>query len=226
MSSTVTMSLVESIKNRRSVRGFQPTLIANETLDEIFSLAQLSPSNCNTQPWKVLLASGKACDELRERMSSAFLSGKAMHSDFPTDLKFEGILRDRQVECAQALYGAMGIERSDKIGRAKATSRNYQFFNAPHVLFITMDKRFNEAIAVDIGIYAQTLMLLMTAHGIGSCAQASIAYYPDIIRDYFELDEGQGILFGISFGYEDESIEANNARTSRAPLNEVIIKKD
>jgi len=220
------MSLIEAINHRRSVRGFTDKTVPKATIDEILLLAQKSPSNCNVQPWQVLLASGSACDSLRNQLSDAFLSGQPMKSDFPTDLKFEGVLRERQVACAQALYGAMGIERHDKVGRAKATARNYQFFNAPHVLFISMPKTFNQAIAVDIGIYAQTLMLLMTAYGIGSCAQASIAYYPDIIRRFFDLDEEQGILFGISFGYEDEKVAANKTRTSRANLDEILVRKD
>lgn len=217
-----TMSLVDAIQNRRSVRGFKKDEIEHSVLQEILTLAQRSPSNCNVQPWQVLLASGPACDELRNKLLSAFSSAKPMKSDFPTDLKFEGVMRARQIECAQALYGAMGIERQDKIGRAKATARNYEFFGAPHVLFISMKKTFNEAIAVDIGIYAQTLMLLMTAYGIGSCAQASVAYYPDIIRDFFGLEEDDGILFGISFGYEDEAVDANKTRTQRAEIKEVV----
>ena len=131
-------------------------------------------------------------------------------------------MRNRQMECAQALYGAMGIERGDRVARMQATARNYEFFNAPHIAFICMDRQFSPAIAVDVGMYAQTLMLLMTAYGIGSCAQASVAYYPDIIREYFNEPEETGILFGISFGYEDASVDANNARTNRADLSEII----
>jgi nitroreductase len=148
-----------------------------------------------------------------------------MNPDFSALPKFEGTMRNRQVECAQALYGAMGIERGDRVARMKATARNYEFFGAPHVLFIGMEKSFSPAIAVDVGMYAQTLMLLMTANGIGSCAQASTAYYPDIIREFFGEDDNLGILFGISFGYEDPEVEANNARTNRADLSEVVNTK-
>ena len=219
------MSLEDAILQRRSVRGFKPDLIPKETLEQIFQLAQQSPSNCNVQPWQVMLASGDECDRLREKMQHAFSTGQAMNPDFASLPKFEGNMRSRQVECAQALYGAMGIERGDKIGRMKATAKNYDFFGAPHVLFIGMKKDFSPSIAVDVGMYAQTLMLLMTANGIASCAQASTAYYPDIVREFFQEDEGLGILFGISFGYEDASVDANNARTTRAQIDEVVNQK-
>ena len=222
MTNIKNLSLLDAISQRRSVRGYKPDLVSQDVLDEIFSLAQKSPSNCNVQPWRVLLASGGQCNELRDKMKKAFMSGSAMNPDFSALPKFEGLMRNRQMECAHALYGAMGIERGDRVGRMQATARNYEFFNAPHIAFICMDKSFSPAIAVDVGMYAQTLMLLLTAYGIGSCAQASVAYYPDLVREYFDEPDNSGILFGISFGYEDVDVKANDARTSRASLDEVI----
>ncbi len=218
-------SLIEAISQRRSVRGFTPKQVPTDTITDILKLAQKSPSNCNVQPWGVLLASGEQCDDLRKQLSQAFTQEQTMNPDFPASAKFSGELRKRQIECAQALYGAMGIERSDKEGRMNASKRNYEFFDAPHVLFITMQRDFSPAIAVDVGMYAQTLMLLMTAHGIDSCAQASVAYYPDIIRQYFNQPDDSGILFGISFGYEDKSIPANKAHTGRVDISDVVTIK-
>lgn len=219
------MSLVEAIKKRRSVRGFKPDAVPQSDIDEILQLAQLAPSNCNTQPWRVFMASGDQCNTIRQQIHEAFTQGKTMQPDFSSLPKFEGVLRDRQIACAQALYGAMGIERGDKNGRMQATARNYQFFDAPHIIFIGMEKNFSPAIAVDVGMYAQNLMLLMTAYGIASCAQASLAYYPEIVRSFFDEDDSTGILFGISFGYEDETVDANAARTNRATTAEVVKKR-
>jgi len=219
------MSLIDAIQTRRSVRGFKPDLVPTPLLEKIFNEAQLAPSNCNVQPWRTLLASGEACNDIRKQLHTAFMKGQPMNPDFEGLPKFEGVQRTRQVECAQALYGAMNIERGDRIGRMKATARNYEFFDAPHVVFIGMNRHFSPAIAVDVGMYAQTLMLLLTAHGIGSCAQASVAYYPEIVRSFFDEPEETGILFGISFGYEDEAVKANNARTTRAPLSEIVVSK-
>lgn len=219
------LSLKDAILNRRSVRGYTAKLIPDAIIDELLELAQKSPSNCNIQPWKVMLATGDQCDALRGEMSKAFEQGKPLDADFPTLPRFTGDEKKRQVECAQALYNAMGIERSDKIGRKNATAKNYDFFGAPHVLFIGMDKSYSPSIAVDIGMYAQTLMLLMSAYGISSCAQASTAYYSSIVKNFFNVDDQVGILFGISFGYEDTNVRANDTRTIRAPLDEVVIRK-
>jgi len=192
-------------------------------LQQVFELAQWAPSNCNVQPWQVYVASGETRDTLKQRFMDGVASGKAMTPDIGFLPSLSGEHRSRQVECAQALYGAMGIARDDKMGRMRATMRNFELFDAPHVCFLGMDKSFGTLMALDVGMYAQTLMLAMTAHGIASCAQGSMGYYPNDVREIFGVDDNIAILFGISFGYEDSSIAANAARTVRAPLTESVI---
>tara|TARA_R110002111_G_scaffold262175_1_gene337271 strand:- start:25837 stop:26526 length:690 start_codon:yes stop_codon:yes gene_type:complete len=221
-----TMSLLDAIYQRRSVRGFLPKAIPEETMREVFVHAQMAPSNCNTQPWKVVVASGDLRDSLRDKFVERATSGIPSKPDFSYVSKFEGAYRGRQVECAAALYGEMEIARDDKAGRSRAMLRNFEFFDAPHVAFLCMDRSFGATIAVDVGIYAQTLMLTMTAHGISSCAMGSLRSHPDLIRDAFGLDEDMGVVFGICFGYEDPEVKANKTRTTRTPLSEAVIFKD
>ena len=99
-------------------------------------------------------------------------------------------------------------------------------FDAPHVLFLGMHEYFSMNSAADRGMYAQTLMLSMTAHGLASCAQGTMGHYPDLVRETFDIEDEIKILFGISFGYEDTSVPANNARTIRAPLEENVFFKN
>jgi len=220
------MSLADAICQRRSVRGFLPKPVPEETLREVFEQAQQAPSNCNTQPWKVMVASGALRDSLREQFMKLTMSGAPLQSDFDYVHKFEGTYRNRQVECAVALYDEMDIARNDKTGRMRAALRNFEFFDAPHVAFLCMDRSFGAAIAVDVGIYAQTLMLAMSAQGISSCAMGSLRSYPHITREAFELEESMGVLFGICFGYEDPDVNANKTRTTRVPLDEAVTFKD
>ena len=210
------------VAQRRSVRGFLPDLVPQEVLTKIFGLAQHAPSNCNVQPWQVVVASGDACREISDKLQAAITSGEPMVADFRQVEKFEGVMRQRQIDTAVALYGNMGIARGDKAGRMKAAMRNYEFFDAPHIAFLSMDKAFAEPVALDMGMYAQTLMLAMTAYGIGSCAQVSVSRYPDIVRDYFDLPDKQGILMGVSFGYEDTKIPANRTVVPRATIEENV----
>jgi nitroreductase len=166
------MTIDEAIRRRRSVRGFLPDEVPEATLREVFELAQWSPSNCNVQPWTPHVVSGEALRRLRDALVGAGMRDEPIKPDWPADGKFTGVHRERQVDAAQQLYGAMGVARSDVVGRKLAYIRNHAFFDAPHAVLIFMPAPFDTREAADIGMYAQTLMLALTARGIASCAQA------------------------------------------------------
>ncbi|HIK74033.1 MAG: nitroreductase [Alcanivorax sp.] len=224
--SAETQSLADALRSRRSVRGFLDKPVPEETLKQIFELAQLAPSNCNIQPWKVFVASGEVRDELRRRMVEKVTAGVPMEPDFePNAGKFSGVYRQRQVDCAVELYNNMGIDRDDKPGRMRAQLRNFELFDAPHVVFIGMEREFGPTVALDVGMYIQSLMLAMTAHGVGSCAQGSMRYFPNDVREIFGEPASTAILVGISFGYEDPEVAANRTRVGRAPLADSVAFK-
>ena len=69
-------------------------------------------------------------------------------------------------------------------------------------------------------MYAQSLMLSLTALGLGSCPQTSLGFHADTVREVLSIDASQKLLFGISFGYVDETAAANRCRTVCATVAE------
>lgn len=223
MSSTpATMTLEQAILQRRSVRGYLQKDVPQDVLDAIFSLAQQAPSNCNVQPWRVYVASGELKNRLRDQMVKNVMAGVPFNPDYEYADTFTGDYRTRQVACAMELYGSMGIERGDKEGRMRAMLRNFEMFDAPHVVFIGMDKCFGASVAIDVGMYMQNLMLVMTAYGVSSCPQGTMRYYPDLVREAFDIPADVNILLGISFGYEDPAVPANKTRVGRVDLGSAV----
>jgi len=210
------------VRARRSVRGFTDERVPESTLQQIFETASWAPSGTNVQPWQVYVASGEVRDRFREAFLERALNKVAVITDHPGDGKLDDPWRARKRACARALYGAMDIEWEDREGRKRAAMRNYEIFDAPHVAFLGMHERFSTQSACDVGMYAQTLMLAMTAHGVSSCAQGTLRNHPDLVREMFNIPSDIKILFGISFGYEDTSVPANDARTVRADLDETV----
>jgi nitroreductase len=206
---------------RRSIRGFRPDEVPRETLLEVLTLAQRAPSNCNVQPWRVYVASGERCNRLRGRLTAALRSGQGSPMAIPMD-RFRDEYRERQVECALEMYGRMGIERDDMAGRFAAHLRNFEFFDAPHVAIVCMDASFGVGVAIDVGMYVHSLMLLLWSRGIGSCAQASLRAYEDITREELGIPESQRVVCGLSFGYEDGDVPANQTRQARQPLEQNV----
>ena len=220
------MDVEVAIRTRRSVRGFTSRRVTAETMKHVFGLAQLSPSNCNIQPWRIFVASGAARDRLRQAMIEQVMLGTPPNPDFEYPDRFEEPFRKHQIACAVTLFNEMGIGRNDKPGRNRALLRNFELFDAPHVAFLGMNKQFKEPVALDLGIYLQTLMLAMTARGIACCPQGSMRSYPDIVRREFGISQETGILVGLSFGYEDLSVAANRTRIDRSPLGENVVFKN
>lgn len=140
--------------------------------------------------------------------------------DFEYSGSYEGVYKERQYGAAAALYQAMGIARDDKAGRGAAFNRNFEFFDAPHVAFLFLPAGFAEREAADLGMYAQTLMLALTAAGCASCAMTSLSFNADVVRQQLGFDDSYKLMFGISFGYEDQTVAANQARVERAPLTQ------
>lgn len=216
------MSLANLLKNRSSIRAFTNKSVSKDKLIEIFSLAQQSISNCNVQPWQSMVISGETRNSLKQALQAEILAGKQPNPEFDWLPKYQGVHRDRQFGAANALYGAMNIERSDKEARQASMLRNWSFFDAPHAVFFCMEKYLGIMGAVDMGIYAQTLSLIMQEAGISSCMQGALGQFPQPIKQILELPDNVGILFGMSFGYADKSAKVNSASTVRTGVEESV----
>jgi len=217
------MKVTEAVKQRRSVRAYSKKSVSSELIKEIFTLAQQSPSNCNTQPWHITVVSGDARDALEKAMVSEIMNGDAPTPHFkPGDQGLKDDYRKRQIACAISLYDSLDIKYEEKQKRQELMLRNWQFFGAPHAAFFSMPKSMGEINAVDMGIYLQTVMLLMTEHGLSSCPQGALAMYPKAVYEMANIPDECAIMFGLSFGYADESASINGFDVGREKVNESV----
>lgn len=212
------MTFEELVQQRRSIRGFYPDRpVDEEVIREVLALSQRSPSNCNVQPWRVWILSGAARDAFSAAMCARLDAGDFGDPEDPIDT-FPDDYRRLQIECGVEMYSKMGVERGDQAGRFRAHRRNYELFDAPHVAVVGMEKHFGLGVALDVGTWLQTFMLGLVKHGLGSCPQAALRHYPDIVREHTGMPESMRVLCGISFGYEDPRVDANAVRQRREPL--------
>lgn len=219
----MTMTLTNILQNRFSARAFIDKPVDEKLLKSIFTLAQQSPSSCNIQPWQTYVVSGKKKDELKALLVAELMKGNPTNPEFNWQAKYEGVYRERQFGSANALYNALNIAREDKQGRQLAMVRNWQFFDAPHAAFFTIEKSLNTVMAaVDTGIYAQTLSLLLAEHGIASCMQGALGQFPAPVKKLLNIPDQFGILFGMSFGYADENAGVNKRLTDREDISDTV----
>lgn len=217
------MNVSHAIRQRRTVRGFKPDPVPDDILAKVLETARYSASNCNTQPWYLTIVSGDARHRLEEKLIAQVKSGASQTPAFRLgDAGLEGVYKERQYACAASYFGVMGVTREDKDGRKALSLKNWQFFGAPHVAFLSMPLSMGEANALDMGIYLQSLMLLFFEAGIACCAQGALTRYPEPIFEIAGIPESHGILCGLSFGYEDTDAHINTVRTTRASLEDMV----
>lgn len=217
------MKVSEAIKQRRSVREYLDKPVAPELINSIFEQAQSSPSNCNTQPWHVVVLSGKAREDIEKAMIDQVIARAEPTAYFkPGDLDLKDAYRKRQIACAISLYDSQNIAYEERDKREALMLRNWQFFGAPHAAFFSMPKTMSEINAVDMGIYLQTLMLLMTENGLASCAQGSLAMYTNELRALADIPEENEVMFGLSFGYADQQASINKFDVGRGELADAV----
>ncbi len=217
------MQLTEALTQRRSIRAYQDKAVEPELIREIFTLAQQAPSNCNSQPWHVSVVSGEARDKLEAALIDRVSNGQKPVSAFkPYDIGFVGDFKERQISCAVELWNAVGIAREDREARTELFLDNWRFFGAPHVAFISMPLNMGEGNALDVGIYLQTLMLLMVDHGLACCPQGALALYPEPVFEIAQVPDDHGLLCGVSFGYADMEADKNKLKMPRLSVDESV----
>lgn len=214
------------MRARHSVRGFRPDPVPPALLAQIFATAQQAPSNCNVQPWVVHVVSGDSAARLRTALHDRAASGAAPAPDFPLTGAYPGDYRGRQIDAAKALFAATGVARDDTPARVASYLRNFRFFDAPHAAFVFLPDWAGMREAADAGMYAQSLMLALTAQGLASCAQGALSHYADLVHHELGVAPGHRLLFGLAFGYPDPDHPANTARTTRLPVEQAVAFHD
>ncbi len=214
------------LRSRWCCRGFAATPVPRPTIERLLEMAQRTPSWCNTQPWRVTLTSGEATRQLAQALSAHGATGVPDQPDLPFPAAYRGEYLARRRECGYQLYGAVGIERGDRVRSALQGRENFRFFGAPHFALITTERDLGTYGAIDCGGYVSVFLLAAQSLGLAAIPQAAVAAYSPWLRDYFGLPDHRLVVCGISFGFPDQAHPANGFRTNRAPITEVVDWRD
>lgn len=211
------------VRERRSYRRFLPQPVDDLTLRSVLEDATWAPSNCNTQPWEVHVASGAA----KDRVVSAMVEAEARAGakpDFSFDAgDYKGELGVRRQEQGATYYQALGVARDDHVKRRSLAMDNLYLFGAPHVAFLFMPEVGDSVrVASDVGMFAQTFLLALAARGMAGVPQTTLGYFPDAVRKELGISEESKLLFGISFGWPDKHAAAYRYRSPRETVDTLV----
>lgn len=216
------MDVYEAVKSRRAVRGFADREVPREVLERVLSAAAWAPSGSNLQPWKIYVVAGEPLAEIKKRAGERLAAGdpfdEAEYEQYPPVLKSP--YHERRTAFGEQRYGALGIPREDVEARQRAASANWDCFGAPAALFCYIDRDLGRPQWSDVGMYLQTVMLLLRAEGLHSCPQMAWAKFHETVAEVL-APPGDLVLFcGMSIGFEDAAV--GYTRTGRARLDETV----
>lgn len=216
------MNVTQAIQARRSIRAFQSRSVDPALIREALSLAAKAPSGGNLQPWRLYLLAGDELTEFKQsmtaRINSQPMPDKAEYEIYPKDLPEP--YRSERKAAAEAMYSAIGIAREDKMQRLRFAAGNLDFWGAPVGLLCYIDRRLSCAQWADLGMYLQSLMLLLQERGIDSCPQAAWAHYHSSVNQFLQPPDDLMLFCGMSIGYADLAAPVNTASTARMALDD------
>ena len=215
------------VSARRSVRKYTPNPLPAELIQKVLTDAQCAPSNVNSQPWVVHILSGASRDAFCAKALESLAAGK-MAGDFSFALTdYDGIFLERAQAQGKSFGDAMGIGRDMAELRMDNMRRNLVLYDAPHVALLFMPMAGdNVRVAADVGMYAQTFLLSLVAHGAAGLPSTLLGYFPDAAREVTGVPETYKLLFGIAFGYPEAGHPMSEYITGRAPVSESVTFHD
>ncbi len=216
------MDTITCIKTRQSIRAFLKDPVPEDVLKDVIEAARWSPSYKNTQPWEVMILSGRKKEALSGMLVKLLEEGAEPTPDIPEPLSWPPVQQSRIDRLVEMRKKATGIDISDPEIIKKAKKANFRFYGAPHGIFLYQDKDLPMWSLFDIGLFAQSLMLAAHEKGLGTVPQAFVTDYAKQTKEFLGIPDSKRLVLGISIGYPDKDSPANRIRTDRAPVAEIL----
>lgn len=175
-----------------------------DVLTKCLSMAQYTSSNNNLQPWRITICTGRTLSQLRNSLVSAFESQIPLHKPEISE-QFMHLQQNNR-------RPGFHITHDDTEAHSKAITESLRSYGAPCLAIASIEKTSDAADIVSVGMYLQTLIILLSEQGLDIIPQASIAGYPELVRRELEISEGTTILCGLAIGYPDKASSLNASR--------------
>jgi nitroreductase len=216
------MTYDEVVAGRRSIRGYKPDPVPKALIREILEIAMRAPSSMNTQPWNFHVITGEPLDRIRAGNTERNLAGVPHSREFRIGQPFAGPHRERQVEVAKQLFGAMGIARDDKQGRQDWVMRGFRQFDAPVCVIITYDRVLDgsDDTPFDCGAVTNALVNAAWSRGLGCVINSQGIMQSPVVREHANIPDDQVIMKAVALGWPDDGFPANAVVSNRKSVDE------
>ncbi len=222
---TLAQTYDDVVNGRRSTRGFTGQKVPRAVVEEILELAMRAPSSLNTQPWNFYVVTGEPLDRIRAENSRRTLAGVPESREGRRLEAYAGPHRERQIEIAKQLFGAMGIERDDKAKRQDWVLRGFRQFDAPVSIVVTYDRVLSgsDVAPFDCGGVTNALVNAAWSRGLGCVINSQGIMQSPVVREHAGIADDQVIMICVAMGYPDDKFPANAVVSRRKPVEEAAV---
>jgi len=218
------MDVSEAVASRRSIRQYLDKPVDPAVLRRVMEKAQASPSGGNTQPWNAVMVTGEPLATLLGHVAETIPQGLAAYSAeypiYPAEL--EGRYASSRFGVGEAMYAALEIGREDKAKRMEVFANNFRAFGAPVLMLVHTPRYMGLPQWSDIGMWLQTVLLLLREEGLDSCAQEAWAVYQKQIREVVDIPEDHIFFCGCAIGWGDRDAAVNAFPVPRVGIDEAV----
>ncbi len=209
------MDTLECIKTRRSIRKFTTAPIPRKDLEELIEIARWSPSYKNSQPWQAIILSGDKKQGLSKMLVGLLNDEKEASPDLTAPTSWPEAEQKNIKHLLAKRMELTGVDLGTPEMIFKAKKTNFNFYFAPHAIYLFQDASLSDWSLFDIGLFAQNLMLAAHAKGLATVPQAFATDYAKEVKEFLGIPADKRLILGLSVGYPDMESPINAYRTER-----------
>ncbi len=211
------MSMIDLIKQRRSIRAFTPHMPPHELILECLEAASWAPNPTSQQPWQFIVLAGKplqaVCRAIKENFKPA--SGQQV----PISPATQEVLDRRKKEHFSEM---MEFLKEHDYNMQSAADGNFTFHGAPVGIIFGVYPCKDQNYLKSTITAMQNFMLAAWSRGLGTCWMNAVSICQEHIKRELALEDELILVDGIAVGYPDPDSPINKIPRERMPVETVV----
>ena len=185
---------LQTIYQRRAVRKYKPMPVNHELIMQVIDAGRMAPSAMNKQPWSFYV-----------------LTEKTDIQAFSKQIARAGVREIIRSGVKKVVKTFLDVLRAP-IGFGHLSEKDFVFYDAPVVIFITAPKD-NEWASLDIGMCCENMMLAAKSLGLDSCP-VGFGKFVDQTKSYpsLRIPPEERVMIALILGYGDDEPEMHERR--------------
>jgi nitroreductase len=214
----MSMSMIDLIKQRRSIRAFKTELPPRELILECLEAASWAPNPTSQQPWQFIVLSGKPLQAVCRAIKENFKPIPDPQQAAISAATQEMLSRRKQEHFSQMIE----FLKAHHYNMQSAADGNFTFHGAPvGIIFGSYPCKDQNYLKSTVAAM-QTFMLAAWSHGLGTCWMNAVSICQEHIRRELALDDELVLVDGIAVGYPDPDSPINKIPRERLSVEAVV----